>query len=204
MRNIIKKASFLTVFVSLVTFTSCDSRISLSKDIEGTWSSNAERIEHTDALNATASYLFQFTPDEGTDPLSGNFMLSALVEVTDMGAPSDLSEQAYSVSASAIASVEGTYSVSDDDEVKIAIAPLSYSVKVDPKAVILVNDIITDTDTSEVNDSISAVYAEHVKMQISQALKVKMTSLRKIDDIKVKDNRMKCEIDDCKLILSRD
>lgn len=181
---------------SALILSSCDSKMSLSKEIEGTWASNAESVTAPGSLNATATYMLQFTPDRGNDPKSGNFMMMAQIGITDMGAPDDISIQAYSVTAAGIVSAMGQYTVTDDDEVSITMSPESFSVEVDPKAVILENNLLTGSDTPSTNDSLSTIYASHVKSRIAETFRNQFISLKKIDDIEIKHDEMKCEIRD--------
>lgn len=195
MNKILKTNILLTALVTLL-LTSCESKTNLAKNVEGTWATNAEKIKADDALEATATYMIQFTPSDGTNPLDGKFDMAALVEITNMAAPSDAVEQAYSVSAGGIASLQGSYTIKDDDDIAIVTDASSFNVSVDPKGVILVNNIIDESNTPVVNDSLSQIYSTHVKEQIASVLQQKMLCIRKIEDIKFKNNSMKCEIND--------
>lgn len=179
-----------------MAFTSCDSKVKLVKDIEGTWATNSDKLGVEDALNASATYLIEFTPNEGNDPLTGSVTLSALLNIVNMAAPSDMVEQAYSVSAGCTADVCGTYRVADDDELLITMDITTFNVDVDPAGVILEYNLVEGTDQPVANDTLSTVYAAHVKAQVTETIKQRFLSIDKIDDIHVKNDELKCEIMD--------
>lgn len=196
MKNIRNYKTLALAFIAAVTLYSCDSKKELAKNLEGTWSANPEKIMDSEALGATAVYMLQFIPQENTiDPLTGSFTLTAMLDINSMAPASDLVVQPYSISSSALASVEGAWTVVDDDEIRVNIDPASFKVEVDPKDVVLSDNILSGENTPAV-DSITPVLAASVKAQIISALQNNFTGIKKIEDIHIKKDEMKCEIMD--------
>lgn len=175
--------------------TSCDSKSSLSKKLQGTWATNSEEVQFPNALNATAVKMFQFnTPDGATNPTGGNIEVSMMLNVTTMAPVSDSIVQPYSVSASAIASIQGSWKAIDDDEVLVDLQPQTFVVEVNPETVTQEDNILSDENFSVV-DSIKPALASEIKREIQTQCLQKLLNVKKIDDIEFRKNGdMKCEI----------
>lgn len=177
-------------------FTSCESKTKLAKSIEGSWTATPERLADDDAVSATSVRIFDFLPDTTTPVTNGQLVMSSMVTITtaaDNSGDADGIMQHYTVSASGVATVTGTWTVIDDDEVRIDVDPSSLTVKVDPQGVEVNVNAIT-SQTVSVPDSIKPVFAESVKAQIRRLVEKQFFDVSKIDDIEIKDEFMTMEI----------
>lgn len=192
----------ITVALAII-MNSCDSKAEMAKNLEGTWASNVVPVEIPNTLSATALYMMNFTPQNGVaDPVKGDFKTSVLINVVTMAPQSDLIVQPYSVSASAIASIDGTWKATEDDEVMLSLDPSTIKVKVDPSDVVLSDNILSGENEASA-DTISTVLAQHVKNLVTNTYRRKFLMFNKIEDIKIKKNEMKCEINDRDYMFSR-
>lgn len=177
-------------------FTSCESKTKLAKSIEGSWTATPERLADDDAVSATSVRIFDFLPDTTTPVTNGQLVMSSMVTITtaaDNSGDADGIMQHYTVSASGVATVTGTWTVIDDDEVRIDVDPSSLTVKVDPQGVEVNVNAIT-SQTVSVPDSIKPAFAESVKAQIRRLVEKQFFDVSKIDDIEIKDEFMTMEI----------
>lgn len=177
-------------------FTSCESKTKLAKSIEGSWTATPERLADDDAVSATSVRIFDFLPDTTTPVTNGQLVMSSMVTITtaaDNSGDTDGIMQHYTVSASGVATVTGTWTVIDDDEVRIDVDPSSLTVKVDPQGVEVNVNAIT-SQTVSVPDSIKPAFAESVKAQIRRLVEKQFFDVSKIDDIEIKDEFMTMEI----------
>ncbi len=178
-------------------FTSCESKTKLAKSIEGSWTATPERLADDDAVSATSVRIFDFLPDTSTPVTNGQLVMSSMVTITtaadNSAADADDIMQHYTVTASGVATVTGTWTVIDDDEVRIDVDPSTLIVKVDPQGVEVNVNAIT-SQTVSVPDSIKPAFAESVKTQIRRLVEKQFFDVSKIDDIEIKDEFMTMEI----------
>lgn len=181
--------------ITAMAFTACDSSSQLAKEITGTWSGTPQRLVDNSASTATIIDSYTFDRDS-TGYNGGDVSITGVVSVTGQINGSDAIIQPFSLSASALATIKGTWQAVDGDEIRFNWDSNSLTVKVDPDAVVLSTDLLTGTEAPAV-DSMRPQLAESIRAQIAQAVEVKYLGIRKIDDIKIRKNgEMKFELHD--------
>ncbi|MCM1111094.1 MAG: hypothetical protein NC336_07800 [Clostridium sp.] len=183
-----------------VALVSCDESSRLASRIEGTWSGSPERIIDNEASTANIIETYEFVRNPGTN--GGDVRLTALVSVTGQITGGEGIIQPFSLSAAGVAAISGSWQADGDDDINLAWNDSTLTVSVDPSAVTLSMDMLTGESTPTV-DSLKPQLAESIRRQTRQALEYKFLGTRRISDIKIKDNRMKCEINDVDLWFDR-
>lgn len=197
MKKIFKSIALITLAAFI---TSCDSKSKLADDVSGTWSSSPEKLIDNDASSASITKIIEFikTPEQS----GGELILSGLISITTQLPQSPEINQPISYSASGVATIQGEWSAQDDDEIAIFLNAKTLSINVDPQSVVLKYDILTQTSAPD-TAQLKPAMAESIKAQISHAVETQFFNAKKIDDIKIKDNIMSCEINDRDLTLRR-
>ena len=186
----------------LSSLTSCDPEAKLARNITGTWGTTPEKLIDSDAMNATAVRMFQFTPSM-TDSKSGDLHMTALVSITNaMPGDSVAIIEPYTVTASGLATISGIWAAIDDDEVSVHFDDSSLEVKVDPAAVMVSVNTLTNATTSSI-DSIRPTLAASLQQQITTAVRNQVFDIKKLDDIKITKDLMSCEINKHDVTLRR-
>ncbi|MDE6352090.1 MAG: hypothetical protein K2K88_02965, partial [Muribaculaceae bacterium] len=132
----------------------------------------------------------------------GTLTMSGLISVNSTVPQGDGIESPISYTASGVATIQGEWTVDDDDEIKIFLDGTTMKIDVDPDGVVLDYNVLTGTSTPDTT-AIKPVLAGMVKKAISTGVETKFFNAKKIDDIKIKDNIMSCEIDDYDITLRR-
>lgn len=196
MKKGLRLCGAISLFCVLSVLSACNPKVSLAKNIEGTWATNSEILAGIDALNASSVEMLQFIPTDGvSNPLSGDFTHSIIVDVATIAPQSDSVVQPYSVTVTAIASVQGSWSVIDDDEIRLTLDPKTFNVSVNPSEVVQEDNILTGKNFSVV-DSIMPELSARIKRMITPVVQGRL-NVNKIDDIHIlKGTEMRCEIND--------
>lgn len=185
------------IFASIATalmilgLSSCDSRQTLAKDINGSWSASPDKITETEFMTTGVIRIVDFI--KAPSQAGGDLTLSALVSVTSQIPPTDSITQPVNMTASGVASIRGTWAAHDDDEIIVVLDPETFTVQVDPSAVVLNVNTLTGENTPDLAAMKPGV-VEMVRSQINTAVRNDFFSIQKIDDIKIHDNMMSCEI----------
>ncbi|MBD5245608.1 MAG: hypothetical protein HDS55_02540 [Barnesiella sp.] len=177
----------------MIGLSSCDGRQTLAKEINGSWSASPDRITETATMSTGVIRIINFvrTPSEA----GGDLIMSSLVSVSSQLPRTDSVAQPVSMTASGIASIRGTWAAQDDDEIIVVLDASTFNVEVDSSAVVLTSNYVFNESTSDLA-TLKPSAVEMVRNQITQAVRDDFFSIRKIDDIKIKDNMMSCEIND--------
>lgn len=177
----------------MIGLSSCDGRQTLAKEINGSWSASPDRITETATMSTGVIRIINFvrTPSEA----GGDLIMSSLVSVSSQLPRTDSVAQPVSMTASGIASIRGTWAAQDDDEIIVVLDASTFNVEVDSSAVVLSSNYVFNESTSDLA-TLKPSAVEMVRNQITQAVRDDFFSIRKIDDIKIKDNMMSCEIND--------
>lgn len=199
-----KKYLTLSLLTIGLTLASCDSKSSLAKEMSGSWSGAPERIESTQtAANITCTDTYDFTEETGI--AGGNVTIAGMLSVS---APmlSGGETGGYSISAAANTTISGTWTVTDDDEVEMILDPRSLTVNIDPDALELKTDSL-GAQAPQV-DSIAPGLSDQLRQLLTGVMEEHYLSQRHLDDVKVKDNVLKFELEvpkakDKKFVLTR-
>lgn len=193
-----KKFYYLFIGLMAVSFGSCDENARLARDIQGSWAGTPERLNDAEDVTSTIVETFTFTPD-AVNPKAkkGNVTITGNVSTTIPIAVSPVS-----ISAAATTSIQGSWSIIDDDEIALVLDPKSLQVKVDPEAVTVSNDIFTDQNIPQV-DSLRREVTANIGAQIRRDAETRYLSVKHLDDVKIKGPILKFEIADIEYVLTR-
>lgn len=193
-----KKFYYLFIGLMAVAFGSCDENARLARDIQGTWAGTPEHLNDAEAATSTIIETYTFTPDEvNPKAKNGNVTITGNVSATIPMAVNPIS-----ISAAASTSIQGTWTVIDDDEIALVLDFKSLQVKVDPDAVTISNDIFTDQSIPQVESLRSEVVA-NIAAQLRRDVEMRYMAVRQLDDVKIKGPILKFEIADTEYILTR-
>ncbi len=194
-----KKFAFaLLAAGALIAQTSCDSASKLAEDIDGSWSSAPEMLANTPDGLITGVDNFVFSKTAST---SGTLMIATMISVNRELPLDNESTEPVSLTASAKATVQGTWTAADDDEIQLVIDPASIKIEIDPEGIVAVPTLITEVD-APTTDSIPPALAAALKKEILKVITAKYVGLNQMDDVEIKDGRMKYEIENTHYIMS--
>lgn len=195
-----KSALLFSGAALLILAASCDSKSRLSGEVQGVWGGTPESISDTGASQATLVRLMEFNRT-GNSP-EGTVTMTALITVENAMQPNDTTAAApIAITASGTATITGAYQAIDDDEIVITLEASSLSVSVDPEGVKLSYNIPAQTAPDV--EKIKAPAMMLASQQITRAAQNTFYTLTKLDDIKINNNLMSCEINDRDLTFRR-
>ena len=198
--KISKFTGLIAAALLMTGLASCDSKQTLAKEINGSWSASPDRIADTEAMSTCIVRIVDF--DKAPSQAGGDMILSGLVSVSSQLPVSESVQQPVSLTAGGVASIRRTWLAHDDDEIVVVLDPETFTVNVDSSAVVLTTDILTGDDAPDLALLKPSAVAM-VRQQITQAAQTDFFSIHKIDDIKIHDNMMSCEINDRDITLRR-
>lgn len=182
-----KKALLIFAAVSGLLLSSCDNR----EKVEGSWESSPMKLDvpGTATSSATMNYVF------GKD---GSVTLSSDINLTEpVNKQVDEILMEYQVSVSATASIQGTwqYAHNENDEVIIVFDNNSFALNIDPEAVTFSQNILDGGQTPE-TETMKQQAIDKYNAMLTPVMKARFTSFGRLDDIKVQNNILNCEIED--------
>ena len=183
-----------------MSLASCNEKASLANKIEGTWTGTPERIADSSAAYSTMVKTYEFNVSDTGE--GGSLVISALIDVENTVAGTDATSQPIAVSAAATATVTAQWEAVDDDEIIVHIDPSTLTINVDPSAVSLDYNSITDSSSSDLTE-LKPQAAAIIGRQVNAAVSSNIMGLTKIDDIKITNNILECEIDKTDISLRR-
>lgn len=188
---------------AVLGLVSCDETARLAKELPGSWGGTPENISDNTAVTATILETIDITADDsavakgshgGVVTIAG--MLSATTQfVSDQTEP-------VSLTASAKSLVSGTWTAIDDDEVAVILDISTLTVNVDPDAVTINNSILNGEAAPQI-DSMKPAVISTIAESMKRALATRYTSLRRLDDVKVKGPLLKFEIGKTDYVFTR-
>ena len=171
-------------------FSSCDNKEKLSKALNGVWAGAPEQITDTGAAKASMIRSFEFTPTGNSG--EGNVTMTVFITVENTMPASDSIVTPLTITATGSATLTGVYQATDDDEIKVNLDASLPTVDVDPDAVQLNYNVLTDASASNVT-ALKSGAEILVRQQVSHAAQKVFSDLTEIDDIKISRNLMSCE-----------
>ncbi len=169
----------------------CDSKSKLAKEIQGEWTSAPELLVNTGATRASLVRVAEF--DRAADAAEGTVKMTALITVENTIPANDSIVTPLTITASGTAAISGFYTVKDDDELKLNLDASTLSIAVDPEAVKLDYDIIDGRSGSSL-EQLRPGALRLARQQINRAAQDVFFNLDEIDDIRIDNNLMSCEI----------
>lgn len=183
--------SIVTVALGL---SSCSSRSSLAREIEGVWSGTPESIFDNSALSATLIETYQFDnlPAEESGTVTGGSvnivgMLTATVQLVV-----DEFEQPLSFTSSARSSIIGTWDAIEDDEIALNLNLTTLNIVVDPDAVIPGSALMNDNGIAKI-EQMKPEIINMIASGLKQSLSKRYSSMKKLDDIEIDGSTLKFE-----------
>lgn len=180
--------------------TGCDSRAKLCESIQGEWTGNPERLLDTGAATASLVRVLEFT--EGSTDCEGTVTMMAMITVENAMQFNDSLVSPLQITASGTAMITGVYQAKDDDELMISLDVTSISVNVDPEAVQLNYNVLSE-ESKPIVEKLRPGAMVLATQQINRAAQNIFSNVTKIDDIHVKGSIMTCEINDHDLIFNK-
>lgn len=192
----------LLAFVALL-YGCSNPNARLAKDVTGVWQSTPEALNDNSAISGSIVDTFEFgeVGTTASDAISGPITISGMVNVTTQVVSDTTGVQPTGLSASAHTTVYGTWTVIDEDEISISLDFATLTVDVDPEAV-TVNMNTFGTAEPQL-DSIRPALVASIEAGLKQALTLRYGSLTHFDDVKVKGNLLKYEVNDEDFVLTR-
>ena len=188
-----KTIYFTSILAIACALTSCDDSKKLAGQLQGTWTGAPEKL--VDDHASTASYIPVYTFIKDNDKSGGTVMVNALITASGTTDGSNAIVTPYSLSASGRATLSGSWRATDDDDVALILDTNTLNVTVDPDAVIMTVNTIGETNQPAI-DSLKPQIVNVLQMQMSQAIRNKLMTIKRIDDIKIRHDMMTCEIND--------
>lgn len=177
-----------------LTMVSCDTAMSLAKDVNGTWAGGVDRILG-DALNSDVFSTYTFTYDAASAKAGGDIVINATLagnyndNVVVGETPSNVS-----VTVAGTSSISGTWTAIDDDEIVITLNPSTLKVSLDPAAQTLTSSAVL---TAEAIDTLKPNLLSMIKDRMAYDLRIKYSSPIHMDDVKVKGGKtLEYEVND--------
>ena len=180
-------------------FLSCDEEARLASELDGSWSGVPVTISNdiSGLVTGVDTYLFS-----KTDSKQGTVDIATMISVSNALPEDSALVQPYSHTISAKAVATGTWMVTDDDEVNIAVDPASIVVTVDPDAIDFDTSLLTGNEAPVV-DSMNAKQVSIVCAQIRKEMVNYYSSMSKLDDVRIKSDKLVYEIGKTKYVMSR-
>lgn len=186
------KAFYLVGILAIAcAATSCDESKKLAENMQGTWTGAPDKL--VDDHASSASYIPVYTFIKDNDKNGGTVMVNALISASGTTDGSNAIATPYSLSASGRATLSGTWRATDDDDVALILDTNTLNVTVDPDAVVMSMPNSGENNQPAI-DSLKPQIINVLQLQMSQAIRNKLMTINKIDDIKIKHDMMTCEI----------
>ncbi|MBD5333744.1 MAG: hypothetical protein HDR97_08420 [Bacteroides sp.] len=175
----------------------------LAKEVNGVWQSTPEAFNDNMAISGSIVDTYEFGQAglTATESITGPLTISGMVNVTTQVVSDSVGVQPTGLSASAHTTVSGTWTVIDEDEISISLDLNSLSVVVDPEAVTV--NMNTFGASEPQLDSIRPAMVASIEAGIKQALTQRYGAINHFEDVKVKGNLLKYEINDEDFALTR-
>ena len=198
-----KFASIAAALTAIVALTSCNEAAKLAADTEGSWSGAPEQFTVNYAAVATMTPIYTFVLGDG-DKEGGTVTVSALISATMPYTPQAPEVVLpFSITASAIGTIEGTWKAMDDDDIAFNFNFDSLNVNVNPDNITLSDNALTDQTQSNW-EQFKPAYIKTLEARFSDAMRLRFMAIRGLEDIKIKDDIMEYEFNNVKMYMHRD
>lgn len=184
-----------TLFIGVaaaVCVTSCEPR----QQIEGSWTATMpEKVSVMSTEDATIKNTIEFTPDAKNNK-TGTIYISSTIDLVGACNADTIVQGAvapYQFSVSGVASISGTYTFDDDDELFVALNDTTLYVGVDPDKVVYGENLLTQQQAPTVRQMQYKAVNDYSR-QLNSVMLKQYARFGRIDDIKVKENNLKFEL----------
>lgn len=201
--GVIKAQLAVAAGIAIVCLGAC-SRLA---NIEGTWAGTPSRYETPQPAAASGSNgavvtnistqiatRMTFIPDQAKSGTGIVEFASDIDAVNTVPFDSTMVDP-YEINIAATAVCSGTYHFDDRDEIVIAIDPVSVRVTVDPEGVNYSENVLTGQQAPQI-DSLRPALVQRYTRQLIPVMNDYYSRFTRVDDIKVKNDILSCEIND--------
>ncbi len=178
--------SGIAISLAVLGLSSCESATRLAKDIQGSWSGAPEKLIENSPSASSYMPVLTFVK---TDAANGDITITSTLSISEQ------TSDTTTISASGQSTISGKWTAADHDEVYINLDPSTLEVTVNPDDVIMTSNPIDGTE-STTTGSLQTALTPAIKARMTSAIQSHMLKLVKIDDIKIKNGIMTCEIND--------
>lgn len=144
--------------------------------------------------------MMEFSPGEVAT--EGTITMTAIITVENTMQFNESVVTPLTITATGTATITGTYQVRDHDDILVGLDATSLSVSVDPDAVQLNYNILSE-DSAPMVEKLKPGAAVLATQQINRAAQNAFANITEIEDIHIKNNTMRCEISDRDIAFSR-
>lgn len=183
----------------LLSLASCNPVSSLAGKIEGSWSGVPIRLSNTESGLMTGTDNVVFIRSGVRD---GDVEIATMVSFSKVLNSESSIVIPLTVTISAVTNAKGRWIVTDDDEMSVMIDTSTIEVDVDPSGVVL--DTSVSGGDEVLLDSIANSVAISAKDRILQEMTVHYASFNKLDDVKVRDDRLMFEVGHERYVMLRE
>lgn len=197
-----KFAIIAAAATALAALTSCNEAAKLASDTEGSWSGAPEQFTVSDAAVATMTPIYTFVLGDG-DKEGGSVTVSALISATmPYTPPTPEVVLPFSITASAIGTIDGTWKAMDDDDIAFNFNFDSLNVNVNPDNITLSDNALTD-QTQANWEQFKPAYIKSLEARFSDAMRLRFMAVRGLEDVEIKGDIMEYEFNDVKMYMHR-
>lgn len=171
----------------MIGMAGCDNR----ENIQGEWQSSAIKLDLPNTATSTATMSYTFNAD-------GTVTLASEINITEPLSPVTIDTTVpYMASVSATSSISGVwqYAKNENDEVVISFDDNTFQLNIDPDAVEISVNELTNTEVPTTVDMKAAAIQRYTAL-LTPEMKATYTKFSRLDDIKVDKNFLNCEIAD--------
>lgn len=199
-----KKFAYLAVsLTAIVALSSCNEAAKLASETEGSWSGAPEQFTVSDAAVATMTPIYTFVLGDN-DKEGGTVTVSALISATMPYTPQTPEVVLpFSITASAIGTIEGTWKAMDDDDIAFNFNFDSLNINVNPDNITLSDNALTDQTQSNW-EQFKPSYIKTLEARFSDAMRLRFMAIRGMEDVEIKGDIMEYEFNDVKMYMHRD
>lgn len=182
---------------------SCDENARLANEITGVWTGTIENFTDNSTITASIIDTYDFMPDTCTErgQHAGPLTIAGMISTSTQVVGDNSLIEPINISTAAKSVIKGSWTVVDDDELLIRLDPGSLDITIDPKDV-AVNTNPYNPENVQV-DSLRQAFCANIEISLRQALLNRYASVNHLDDVKVKGQLMKYEINDIDHTLAR-
>lgn len=195
----------LIVMALLGATTSCKSgEQKLAENLAGVWAGTPENFTDNQAVTAsvTDTYYFQADTTASQRHPSGPVTIQGMITVSTQIVAEGEEIEPLSITAAAVASIEGYWTVVDDDEVALSLDTSTLKVNVDPEQLIANGSLIVSGESPRI-ESVRPAVAANIERSLRVALSERYAGVNIMDDIKIKGSLLKYEFGHKDYVLTR-
>ncbi len=200
-----KRTFCLIGLAMMLGLTACNENARLAKGLHGSWTGTPEN--ETDNTAITATLIETYTFSDAVLPLKkdvygGAISITGLISCSTQMLGDSTMTGPVTLTASAVSTINGTWTVIDDDEVSVMLNLGSLVVNVDPETVKVTNNVVTNNELPTI-EKLKPGISNTLLDGIRHTLAMRYASIRQLDDIEIKGPLLKFEIGETDYLFTR-